>query len=363
MNESPYSPLLLICFVLNLLLGCFLLIIPSKNKKANSLLGLLLIMIALSTGGREAIPFFLSRNLSALADQFFEVNVFLFFFGPFLHLYISYIIDKNRKFTVLSLLHFAPALIIILLSGLHYPEIVISILSVLKILHVLVYSIVAIIRVKKVERKMQQVYSSFSKGNLRWIKWLVLWFLVTFAYLALIGTIILITEGRMSTFFSEEFTILIITVWIISFWYRGFRQPEILNLIGNEETVKYSHSGLNDEKKRVYFDKMNDYLNNSRIFLDPDLTIKDLSEDLDIPLMELSQVINEIGQVGFFDYINRFRVEEFIKKIKNDEDEKVTILALAYDCGFNSKSAFYSAFKKVTRLSPGMYKKGLRSSS
>jgi len=363
MNESPYSPLLLICFVLNLLLGCFLLFIPSKNKKANSLLGLLLIMIALSTGGREAIPFFLSLKLSVLTDQLFEVNVFLFFFGPFLHLYISYVIDKNRKFSSLSLLHFVPAISIILLAGLHFPEIIISILSVLKILHVLAYSIVAIMRVKKVEREMQQIYSSFSKGNLRWIKWLVLWFLATFAYLALIGSIILLTEGRMSSFFSEDFTILIITIWIISFWYRGFRQPEILNLIDNEETVKYSHSGLNDERKRNHFDKMNDYLNNSQIFLDPDLTIKDLSDDLDIPLMELSQVINEIGQVGFFDYINRLRVEEFIKKIKNGEDEKVTILALAFDCGFNSKSAFYSAFKKVTGLSPGLYKKGLSSSS
>jgi len=317
-------------------------------------------MVALSTGGREAIPFFFSLNLSVQADQFFEVNVFLLFFGPFLLFYISYIIDKNRKISLVSLLHFAPALFIILFSGLHFPEILISTLSVFKILHVLVYSIVAIIRVKKIETKMQQVYSSFSRGNLRWIKWLVLWFLATFVYLALIGTIILITNGKLSSFFSEDLTILIITIWILSFWYRGFRQPELLNLIENDESTKYSHSRLNDQKKRNHFDKMNDYLNRSQIFLDPDLTIKDLSEDLEIPLMELSQVINEIGQVGFFDYINRLRVEEFIKKMKNDEDEKVTFLALAFDCGFNSKSAFYSAFKKVTKMSPGLYKKSCK---
>jgi len=361
MNASPYSPLLLICFILNLLLGSFLLLIPSKNKKANAFLGLLLIMVALSTGGRESIPYFFSLSLPVLADQFFEVNVFLFLFGPFLHFYISYIINKNRKMSLISLLHFAPAFIITIFSGLNFPEILISILSVLKILHVLVYSIFAIIRVKKVETEMQQVYSSLSNGNMRWIKWLVLWFLATFAYLALIGSIILITNGKLNSFFSEGFIILIITIWILSFWYRGFRQPEILNLVEKNEAEKYFHSKLNDQSKKKYFDKMNDYLNSSRVFLDPNLTIKDLSEDLDIPLMELSQVINELGKAGFFDFINQLRVEEFITKIRNGEDEKVTILALAYDCGFNSKSAFYSAFKKVTGLSPGLYKKELNS--
>lgn len=355
MNEIAYSPLHMACFILNLLLGIFLIIIPSEKKKANVSLGLLLIMVAFSMGGREIVSYY--TDLPAIPDRLFRINVFLFAFGPLLHLYIAFITEPRKSLHPLLSIHLLPMGLAILLSLSDLSDTVVSILDVLKILHVLLYSLWAILKINKIEKTIVQVYSSIPGGGVRWIKNLVLWFLGTFIYLSVIGIIILLSENQLHSFFTDELFILIITVWIITFWYKGMRQPEILNLTLTGRDKKYSHSRLTDDIKNRHYRALTDYINESRIFLDYNLTIKDLSDSLNIPLADLSQVINEIGKAGFFDFINRFRVEEFIGRLKQGDDQSITILGLALECGFNSKSAFYSAFKKETGLSPGQYKK------
>ena len=74
----------------------------------------------------------------------------------------------------------------------------------------------------------------------------------------------------------------------------------------------------------------------------------------------LSQVINEVEGINFYDYVNRLRVEEFKRLLSLPENQRFTLLALAYDCGFNSKSAFNRCFKKTTGLSPSEYAKQLK---
>lgn len=69
----------------------------------------------------------------------------------------------------------------------------------------------------------------------------------------------------------------------------------------------------------------------------------------------LSQVINEKEGVSFYDYINGLRVDEFKRLVTMPENQKYTIISLACECGFNSKSAFNRIFKKYTNLSPSAY--------
>jgi AraC-like DNA-binding protein len=88
-------------------------------------------------------------------------------------------------------------------------------------------------------------------------------------------------------------------------------------------------------------------------FLNPQLTIHDLARDLKVPPHLLSKIINKEFHSNFFEFVNKYRIEEFKKKAFLKECKNLTILAVALDCGFNSKSAFNRIFKDYTGITPG----------
>ena len=92
-----------------------------------------------------------------------------------------------------------------------------------------------------------------------------------------------------------------------------------------------------------------------RLYREPELTLAQLAACLDIHPNYLSQVINEREEVSFYDYVNGLRIEEFKRRAVLPENQKYTLLAVAFECGFNSKSAFNRCFKKATGLSPTEY--------
>ena len=94
-----------------------------------------------------------------------------------------------------------------------------------------------------------------------------------------------------------------------------------------------------------------------KIFLDPDLTLQKLSQQLHVHYNHLSQIINKHMNKSFNDYINSYRIEEARKKLADPEESGKTILEIAYDTGFYSKSVFNTAFKKFTGMTPTQYKK------
>ena len=71
----------------------------------------------------------------------------------------------------------------------------------------------------------------------------------------------------------------------------------------------------------------------------------------------LSQVINESLHQSFFDFVNRYRIEEAKQQLTHPEDEAITILEILYNSGFNSKSSFNTLFKKYTGLTPTEFRK------
>ncbi len=90
--------------------------------------------------------------------------------------------------------------------------------------------------------------------------------------------------------------------------------------------------------------------------LDPLLTIARLASQLKIKPEQLSEVLNSTMNQNFYDYINKHRVEEFKLQCQNPDNKHLSILGIAYECGFNSKAAFYRAFKKFENTSPTNYK-------
>lgn len=116
---------------------------------------------------------------------------------------------------------------------------------------------------------------------------------------------------------------------------------------------KYKHSKLNDSSE--LFLKIDKLVKQEKLYLLPNLKLNTISKKLNTSVLYVSQAINENIQKSFTDYINIFRVEEAKQKLLEPTPD--TIFAIAIDVGFNSKSAFYYAFKKLTNMTPTEFRR------
>jgi len=90
-------------------------------------------------------------------------------------------------------------------------------------------------------------------------------------------------------------------------------------------------------------------------YLDPEITLAGLSHLMQMKSELLSEVLNGSLNQNFFDFINRYRIEDFKIRCLNKENRHLSIMGVAYECGFNSKAAFYRAFNKFEGISPTAY--------
>jgi YesN/AraC family two-component response regulator len=94
-------------------------------------------------------------------------------------------------------------------------------------------------------------------------------------------------------------------------------------------------------------------------FLDPSLTIQELANQIDIPVRELSVLINHHMDQHFFDFVNEYRIQKAMGILKDQSRSQLTVLEILYEVGFNSKSSFNTYFKKHTNLTPTAYRNAL----
>ncbi|MDW5290240.1 helix-turn-helix domain-containing protein [Formosa sp. PL04] len=119
---------------------------------------------------------------------------------------------------------------------------------------------------------------------------------------------------------------------------------------------KYSNSKLTDENKELILEKWVQFIDDSsKPYLNPKLAISEIANKLNTNPQFLSQVINEKTDMNFNDAINSFRIKEAKLLLASDNYNKLTIEAIALKSGFNSKSPFYTAFKKNTGLTPKQF--------
>ncbi|MCB0642793.1 MAG: AraC family transcriptional regulator, partial [Phaeodactylibacter sp.] len=118
---------------------------------------------------------------------------------------------------------------------------------------------------------------------------------------------------------------------------------------------KYQSSSLTDERAALYLKQLRVYMDREKPYLEPKMTIAKLAERADIPVNYLSQVINDRLDQNFFDFINSYRVREFQELLEQPDNSQYTLLSLAHDAGFNSKSTFNAIFKKFTGQTPSEY--------
>ncbi len=123
--------------------------------------------------------------------------------------------------------------------------------------------------------------------------------------------------------------------------------------------TKYATSPLDDAQVAEYVQRLNHIIMEKELFRDDSLSLKLLSGKTGIPHHHLSQVINEHFKKNFYDFINQYRIEEVKKRLAGPGAENVSILEIAYEAGFSSKSAFNRAFKKFTNQTPTQFKRSI----
>ncbi len=145
--------------------------------------------------------------------------------------------------------------------------------------------------------------------------------------------------------------------------YFAIHQPEIfkiaerISFLGEVKVIptKPKTSDHQDENILLLKPKVEAYMKNQKPYINPKLTLNDLAEKLKIHPNTLSKVINDGFEKNFFDLINSYRVEEFKKRMSVPQFKTYTLLAIAFEVGFNSKTAFNRSFKKLTNQTPKEY--------
>ena len=102
-------------------------------------------------------------------------------------------------------------------------------------------------------------------------------------------------------------------------------------------------------------EKVEAYMEKSKPFTNPNLTLNELATKVKIQPHILSKVINQGFQKNFFDFINNYRIDEFKKRMEDNRYKNHTLISVAYDVGFNSKTAFNRSFKKITNQTPSEF--------
>jgi AraC-like DNA-binding protein len=120
---------------------------------------------------------------------------------------------------------------------------------------------------------------------------------------------------------------------------------------------KYAKSGLNQEQKLRYSRQLESIMQSQQMFLRSDLTLPKLAERVGCSGNHLSQIINSEFGASFFEYLNQYRVEYAKELLSRQDDRSRSILDIAFTVGFNSNSAFYTAFKKRVGVTPAQYRR------
>src|SRR6185295_11725408 len=116
-------------------------------------------------------------------------------------------------------------------------------------------------------------------------------------------------------------------------------------------------SNLTSERADEYLKRLLSCMEIEKPYKNGDLTLQKLADTLSIPAAHLSQIINERLEQNFFDFINNYRVKEVQRLFEDPTKKHYSLLAIAEEVGFNSKSTFNSAFKKFANMTPSEFRK------
>lgn len=204
------------------------------------------------------------------------------------------------------------------------------------------------------------IYWILSMRRKHWIIYFVIPIAILFVLSSVNDLLRAFGISELPWFYYQDFNTYLLLVVAFLFYFIAFKLLGKNNdILPKAEINKYKNSNLNPALIAKYKSDLIRSMEQDKLYLNAKLSIHDVSEKLNIPRQYISEVLNEYMDISFQDFINQYRVEEFIKRLKNDQNDHFTLLAIANEVGFNSKSSFNAIFKKHKGLTPTEFKKTL----
>ena len=326
--------------------------------------------------------FFLSRTSILLTMLFWEYDLvlkipnlaylstpFLFLYAPMMYLYTESVTRPDFRFTPVKLLHLAPfiirGLILFFRYNIHDFDTKLAILQTRALYHPVIsspawlylqnciYMIACFYLLMQYRSLIRENFSALEKLQRNWLSYLLIAFF-TWKGILISGYLYGIIPTDVSYILFQIFIEFSFLLYVCLLIYKALEFPELFRTL--PEVKKYQTSPLTGKHIQDYRRRIEACMKNEKLYLNPSLTLNDLAKEAAIPARYISQVLNESVRQKFYDYVNRYRIEESKRLLSDPAFNGKTILAIIYDAGFNSKSVFHTAFKKYVGMTPGEYK-------
>ncbi|MDF1574171.1 MAG: helix-turn-helix domain-containing protein [Bacteroidales bacterium] len=313
--------------------------------------------------------------------ELYPIKILPYTYGPLLLLYAMWMTSEKPHFDLRYLWHFSPFIIFLIASLLFLDERVMHgtdgfllkdrfvsfriIYGITFFISITAYSVATFVVINRHQRRLKQLVSySSGKITLQWLLGLSITFYAGYIIMFIFGGVDILV-GFMP-FDPYEISFISLTLLSFLFGVFGFHQPGIFEEMVRYKSIemevepetdnkKYQRSGLKQEDVAGLVNKIRKYMVIEKPYLNGELSIYDLSEQLRISRHILSELINEHMGKNFYSLVNEYRVNEVKERLRSNTYKHLTILAIAFDSGFNSKSSFNTIFKEKTGKTPSEY--------
>ncbi len=349
--------------------SAFILFSKKSSNLADRILAFWMIFISL-----ELFHMLLEIKQSPLHEFTSNFGFYSLTFGPFLYLYVSKLTQENPKFKPVDFLHFSPYLIYSLLHLFFFtnrplkPDMIDTeplwfILNMLRVItlsaSLAVYSFISFRIIEKHKKSIRDSFSfETSKITLSWLGQITIIFIATYVVLI----INLLTGNIAQTLLSTSHYIPAIglTIFCFSLSYFGFNQPNLFQPVSRNSVLQTQPNGkglILGGKRKNYLDKLLNYMKEEKPYLNQELTIKELADGLKLPRHYVTEILTTDLKKNFFTFINDYRVEDVKARLVSKKYNGVTVLQIALESGFNSKSSFNTIFKQYLGITPSEYRR------
>jgi AraC-like DNA-binding protein len=218
--------------------------------------------------------------------------------------------------------------------------------------HVLIYVVLCLPHLRVYRQRVLDNYSNVSVLNLRWLQLVCVGFVVQVLAERLLPALDLTSRTLSDTAGMAVYLFIIVLAYLAlgrsRLQFADTREPAKSN-------GKYQRSGLQDHTAQYYLNKLNGLMASEQCFLDSDLSMQSLAEQVGISPHHLSQILNEQLEKTFYDYVNEQRVE-YARQLLVKEPRR-PMIEIALQSGYNSKNSFYNAFKRHAGTTPSEYRR------
>ena len=314
----------------------------------------------------------------------YPVKILPFTYGPLLLLYAIWMTTEKPVFNLHYLWHFAPFVVFLITSLIYFDEPVMQgthhfrlldrflpfriVYSVAFFASITTYSVLTFLVIRRHQKRLRNLVSySSGKITLRWLLGLSITFYLGYILMFIFGGVDILIH--FMPFDPYEISFIGLTILTFLFTIFGFHQPSIFEEVMKEKEPeqkdekvpkKYQRSGLKEKDVERLITRVEAYMEKHKPYLQQEFSIFDLSSSLHIPRHILSELINEHMGKNFYRLVNEYRVDEVKTRMKDPSYRNLTILAIAYDSGFNAKSSFNTIFKQITGMTPSSYQRSMK---